>query len=397
VSTGLKKGEEDEHEYEVEYGAWRVLPPVRHNDGPKGQASVIKSMVACNCNSFGLFRVLQSTSHGAVVNFSAFHSDGKAPKPGGTMPIRIWIGAARPEQDRELHTLETRLRMSDYWVAFKMAARLSHVCAHPGESFKIEVMEMHKKGIGMKWKDDYEWMTEGELVNVHWEARGCKSAWYPARIIFVRNKTGAPDYGCYDVEYEDDRREKMILRDRVRPRVRIGQRVKARLGGEPRYFAGTCIAINRSGTYVVEYDESQMTPKGTVENAVKFECIKPLSEEQKAPGSESSSKHQLESSKGPLHSSVVWHSHPSYGEVDMKVPATWEKDTYSDTIRVEDEEGNFRDMQLEIPVTLEIDPETGKFCTATSGHHSRSLGLMTSADIARDLHHERIAEDANSK
>ena len=27
MSTGLKKGEEDEHEYEVEYGAWRVVPP----------------------------------------------------------------------------------------------------------------------------------------------------------------------------------------------------------------------------------------------------------------------------------------------------------------------------------------------------------------------------------
>lgn len=94
----------------------------------------------------------------------------------------------------------------------------------------------------------------------------------------------------------------------------------------------------------------------------------------------------------PLHGTLVWRSRPASIEVELNIPVTWDEASYHDTIRIEDEEGSVRDMELYIPITLEIDPETGQFSTASSGHHSRSLGLMTSADIARNVAQQHVED-----
>jgi hypothetical protein len=343
-------------------GEWTPLPTIDHN--APGNPSIAGSLVGVHASQFGYFRVVHDKLSGFIVTILAYISDGQDYYPGDKCKVRLWVVGMRCDQHHIAKKLEENLRAHDYWVGFAQCGRHDGMAAHYAESFYFQAG-------GGGPNTDYP-LTLNQLVQVRWR-RGKR--WYPARVMFPRTNPGVPAFGTYDIEYDDDTKEKMVLRQYIRERVKAGDVCLAKFRAGPRFFRAVVVAVTKTGTYDVEYDETPMTPiidrVKTKEHAIPFDRLKsvPPSADDDAGAS----------------ASAQWLNKPGWCEVNVQIPADFkapndpdvqldkfgERTVYFTTkIGMEDEASNYQQMFVRIPVKIGAKHEAE---AQAASHHSKSL------------------------
>jgi hypothetical protein len=325
-------------------GEWTPLPTIEHNE--HGDPSIAGSLVGAHTQQFGYFKVVHDQLNGFIVSIIAYIADGQDFYAGDKVKVRLWMVGMRMDQHHVAKHLEAKLRAHDYWASFTQCGRNDGMAAHFAESFYFAAG-------GGGPNTDYP-LTLNQLVQVRWR-RGKR--WYPARIMFPRTKPGVVAEGTYDIEYDDDTKEKMVLRQYIRERVKAGDACLAKYQAGPRYFRATVVGVTKTGSYDVEYDVTPQTPevdgKKTREQAIPFELLKSV-----PPGN---------NDDGGASSSAQWLNKPVWCEVNVKIPTDFnpppdpdaeldkfgERTVYfTEKIGIEDEASNYQQMFVRIPVKI---------------------------------------------